>query len=130
MRKIKPPYIDGENKKGKYAKAWLLGMRKYLQLHNYSSNAKARIVSYHLQGNKSMWWDWMKKVKQLDEKINSWKQFNKYFHQQYLSKEYYDKNMQEFFELKLGNMTMNEYEKIFLEHIRYVTLIRDEKVKI
>jgi len=38
--------------------------------------------------------------------------------------------MQEFFELKLGNMTMQEYEKNFLELLRYVDFIRDEKVKI
>jgi hypothetical protein len=38
--------------------------------------------------------------------------------------------MQEFFELKLGNMTMEEYERKFLEFMRYVDFIRDEKVKI
>jgi hypothetical protein len=38
--------------------------------------------------------------------------------------------MQEFFELKLGNMTMEEYEKKFLELLRYVDFIKDEKVKI
>jgi hypothetical protein len=38
--------------------------------------------------------------------------------------------MQEFFELKLGSMTMEEYEKKFLELLRYVDFIKDEKVKI
>jgi hypothetical protein len=38
--------------------------------------------------------------------------------------------MQEFFELKLGNMTMEEYEKKFLELLRYVSYIKDEKEKI
>jgi hypothetical protein len=38
--------------------------------------------------------------------------------------------MQEFFELKLGNMTMEEYEKKFLELLRYVGFIKREKVKI
>ena len=38
--------------------------------------------------------------------------------------------MQEFFELKLGIMTMEEYEKKFLELLRYVDFIKDEKVKI
>ena len=57
MSKIKPPYFDGENKKGEYAEAWLLGMKKYFQFHNYSSNAEARIADYHLQGKASMWWE-------------------------------------------------------------------------
>jgi hypothetical protein len=37
-----------------------------------------------------------------------------------LSEKYYDKNMQELFELKLGNMTMDEYERKFLELLRYM----------
>jgi hypothetical protein len=38
--------------------------------------------------------------------------------------------MQEFFELKLGSMTMEEYENKFLELLRYVGFIKEEKVKI
>jgi hypothetical protein len=35
--------------------------------------------------------------------------------------------MQDFFELNLRSMTMDEYEKKFLELLRYVDFIRDEK---
>jgi hypothetical protein len=45
-------------------------------------------------------------------------------------KHYYDKKMQEFFELRLGSMTMGEYEKNFLGLLKYVGFIKDEKVKI
>jgi hypothetical protein len=38
--------------------------------------------------------------------------------------------MKEFFELKLGSMTMDEYEKRFFELLKYVDFIKDEKVKI
>ena len=38
--------------------------------------------------------------------------------------------MQEFFNLRLGNMTMDEYVKKFLDLTRYVTCISDEKIKI
>jgi len=37
--------------------------------------------------------------------------------------------MQDFFELKLGSMTMVEYEK-FLGFLKYVGFINNEKVKI
>jgi hypothetical protein len=47
-----------------------------------------------------------------------------------LSKDYYDKKIKEFFELKLGNITMEEYEKKLLELQRYIDFIGDEKVKI
>jgi hypothetical protein len=43
---------------------------------------------------------------------------------------FYDKKMQEFFELELGSMTMVEYEKKFLGLLKYVRFIGDEKVKI
>ena len=38
--------------------------------------------------------------------------------------------MQEVFELKLGNMTMEEYEKKFLKLLRYVDYIKDGNAKI
>jgi hypothetical protein len=38
--------------------------------------------------------------------------------------------MKEFFELKLGSMTIDEYERKFLELLKYVAFIKDEQVKI
>jgi hypothetical protein len=38
--------------------------------------------------------------------------------------------MQELFEIRLGSMTMAEYEKKFLGLLKYVRFIGDEKVKI
>ena len=47
-----------------------------------------------------------------------------------LSEHFYDKKMQEFFEIRLRSMTMEEYEKNFLGLLKYVRFIGDEKVKI
>jgi hypothetical protein len=38
--------------------------------------------------------------------------------------------MQEFFEIRLGSMTMVEYENKFLGLLKYVGFIKDEKVNI
>ena len=38
--------------------------------------------------------------------------------------------MKEFFELNLGSMTMDEYERRLLELLRYVDFIKDEQVNI
>jgi hypothetical protein len=54
MNKIKPPTFDGEHQKEEDTETWFLGMRKYLQLHNYSSHAKGKIEIYQLKGNESM----------------------------------------------------------------------------
>jgi hypothetical protein len=57
MNKIKPPIFDGEHEKDEDEETWLLGMRKYFQLYNYSSHAEGRIFIYQLKGKASMWWD-------------------------------------------------------------------------
>jgi hypothetical protein len=62
MNKIKPPTFDGEHKKDEDAETWLLGMRKYFQLHNYSSHAEGRNAIYQLKGKASMWWDQLVQV--------------------------------------------------------------------
>jgi hypothetical protein len=38
--------------------------------------------------------------------------------------------MKELFELKVGSMTIDEYERIFLELLKYASFIKDEIVKI
>jgi hypothetical protein len=52
------------------------------------------------------------------------------FPKKYLTKCYCDKKMKEFFEINLGIMTIDEYERRFLEPLKYVAFINDEKVKI
>jgi hypothetical protein len=72
----------------------------------------------------------MKQVEHVNESRITWKKFKKYFHKEYLSEHFYDKKMQEFFELELGSMAMVEYKKKFLGFLKYVIFIGDEKVKI
>jgi hypothetical protein len=54
MNKIKPPIFDGDHKKDEDAETWLLGMRKYFQLHNYSSHVEGIIFIYQIKGKTSM----------------------------------------------------------------------------
>jgi hypothetical protein len=130
MNKIKPSTFDGEHKKDEDEETWLLDMRKYFRLHNYSSHAEGRIFIYHLKGKASMWWDPLVQVQHLKEKNLTWREFKKYFEKKYLTKRYYDKKMIEFFQLKLGSVTIDEYERRFLELFKYVSFIKDETVNI
>jgi hypothetical protein len=130
INKIKPPTFDGEHKKEEDAEIWLLGMKKYFQLQNYSAHAEGRIAMYQLKGKASMWWDQLVQVQHIREKEVTWKEFKRYFEKKYLTKRYYDRKMKEFFELKLGSMTIDEYERSFLELLKYVPFIKDEAVKI
>jgi hypothetical protein len=130
MNKIKPLTFDGENKRDEYAETWFFGMRKYFQFHNYYSHAEGRIAIYQLKGNESMWWDHLVQVQHIKEKSVTWREFKKYFEKKYLTKRYYDKKMKDFFELKLGSMKIDEYERRFLELLKYFSFIKDETVKI
>ena len=69
-------------------------------------------------------------VQHIDEKKVTWRDFKRYFQNKYLTKCYYDKKMRELFELNLGNMTIDEYERIFLELLKYFPFIKNEKVNI
>jgi hypothetical protein len=107
-----------------------LGTRKYFQLHNYSSHEEGRIKIYQLKVKTSLWWDRFVQVQHIDKKKITWRAFKRYFQKNYLIKRYYDRKMKDLFKLKLGSMTMDEYEKRFLEFLKYVDFIEDEQVKI
>jgi hypothetical protein len=130
MNKIKPPTFDGEHKKEEDVETWLLGMRKYFQLQNYSAHVEGRIAMYQLKGKASMWLDQFVQVQHIREKEVTWKEFKRYFEKKYLTKIYYDIKMKEFFELKLGSMTIDEYEQHFLELLKYVPFMKEEAIKI
>jgi hypothetical protein len=85
---------------------------------------------YQLKEKASMWWDQLVKVQHIREKDITWKEFKRYFEKKYLTKRYYDINMKDLFQLKQGSMTIDEYEQIFLELLKYVSFIKYETIKI
>ena len=89
-----------------------------------------RVAIFNLSGRASIWWEHHKQVKKINERNIVWKQFKKHFKQKYLTDRYYDDKIKEFHELKLGQLTMEEYANNFLELLRYVRYIKDDKVKI
>jgi hypothetical protein len=91
--KIKPHFFEGEREREDNVEAWFLGIRRYFQLNNYSSNLEARISTYHLHGKFAMWWDQLKQVEHVNESRITSKQFKKYFQKEYLSEHFYHKKM-------------------------------------
>jgi hypothetical protein len=77
-----------------------------------------------------MWWDNLVQVKHIKEKNVTWKEFRRHFEKKYLTKRCYEKKMKELFEVKLGSMTIDEYGRIFLKLLKYVSFIKDETVNI
>ena len=77
-----------------------------------------------------MWWDQLVHIQYIKEKSVTWREFKRYFEKKYLTKRYYEKKMKEFFELNLGSMTIDEYERRFLKLLKYVSFIKDDTIKI
>jgi hypothetical protein len=87
---IKPHTFDGEHKKDEDVETWLLGMRKYFRLQNYSSHEKGRISIYQLKGKASIWWEQLVQVQHARENNVTWREFKRHFEKKYLTKRYYD----------------------------------------
>jgi hypothetical protein len=93
FKKIKPATFDGESRTGEEVEAWLLDIKKYFHIYNYSSNMKVRMAIYNLKGKANIWWQDLKLAKGLKEKQLEWSDFKKYFKKQYLSESYYERKM-------------------------------------
>jgi hypothetical protein len=100
--------FDGEIKKGEEVETWLLGMRKYFQVHNYSKNTKVKITIFDLNEGAFVWCEDLKEVKVFKENKLTWKQFEKYFKKAYLLEKYYDGKIKKFHEHKLGQILFQE----------------------
>jgi hypothetical protein len=80
-----------------------------------------------LNGGDSIWWKYIKEIKGLKEKKMTWKKNEKHFQKEYLLEKYHDEKIKEFHEHKLGQLTMDSYDKIFMEFLSYVPYLKDEK---
>jgi hypothetical protein len=89
---------------------------------------KEKVAIFNLNGGSSIWWEDLKNINGLKESNLTWKQFENYFKKAYLSEKYYDGKIKEFHEHKLGQLTMDAYENRFLDLLRYVPYIKDDKV--
>ena len=68
----------------------------------------------------------MKRVKGIIEKEVNWSTFKRYLKNKFLSKQYYEERTKEFYELKVGSMTMKDLNNKFLSLLRYVPYLVDE----
>ena len=69
---------------------------------------KVQMEIYNLKGKASIWWKDLNILHGIKEKNMEWAKFKKLFKKQYLSKSYYERKTKEFYELILGQMTMED----------------------
>lgn len=88
------------------------------------------ISTYSMKGKEYMWWEYLKSGRGLVEKEMTWDKFENLFREKNLSKHYYDGEENCFYELKMGKMADDEYITKFLELLRYVPYLKDQKANI
>ena len=88
--KIRAPTYEGEVNTGEKDEEWLLGMRRYFQVHNYSSEMKPLLSIYNLNGKAARWWRDLKHTKKDDLREIRWDNFQKLFQEKYMSERFFD----------------------------------------
>ena len=72
-------------RKAKESEAWLLGMKKFSRVHDYSKHMKVSVVIFSLRGKVDIWWEELKYVKKIQAEELYWRIFKRYFIGKYLS---------------------------------------------
>jgi len=72
----------------------------------------------------------VKNVKGIHEEYLTWHAFERLFKKKYFSERYYGNITKEFYELQIGSMIDEEYSRRFLELLRYMPHLREEKEKV
>ena len=114
----------------KDAEAWILAMKNFFELQNYIHNMKAKVITFSLRGKPDIWWEDVRQTRDIRTKDLSWHELKRIFRKKYLSERYYDNKAKKFYELKMDSMTDEEYTTKFLELLRYVMYLKDEKAKV
>jgi hypothetical protein len=70
---------DSSEKEAGDAEAWLLGLKKYFRVHDFSENMKARVATFNLNRKASICWEDLKNMKGVCKEDLSWERFEKYF---------------------------------------------------
>ena len=85
FKKEKPPTFDGDVKKLEDVEAWIIGMNKFFELHEYTDNMKAIVAIFNLKGKADIWWEDVKWVRDIMTYDLSWREFKRIFRKNYLS---------------------------------------------
>lgn len=80
-----------------------------------------------MKGKVDIWWEDIKRVRDIKIDDLSWWEFKRIFRKNYLLERYYENKAKELYELKMGSTTDEEYSTKFIELIRYVLYRNDEK---
>ena len=98
---------------GKKDEEWMLGMSKYFRVHNYSSEIKARLAIYNLNGKEARLWRDLNNTRKYEVREIRWSNFHNIFQEKYMLERFFDINVKELHELCMGSMNMDAFIIVF-----------------
>lgn len=105
-------------------------MSKYFQVYEYNNKLKARLVIFQLREKSILGWEEVNNFRTIEYQDVTLDSFPQYFKDNYLTEHFYEEKSRWFHELKLAQMTVNEYITKFTSLLRYASYLRDEKAKV
>ena len=100
------------------ANHWFMQVEKVLEAMEITSNTtRIRLVTFQLEGEAQVWWNWAKTSRDLE--VMTWAEFQELFMGKYFPDTTRHAKAQEFLELKQRTMTVMDYVARFTELARF-----------
>ena len=97
---------------------WLRAISHEMESANVAPANVVTFASYHLKGPAAQWWSTHKRSLP-DGEVITWDDFQTAFHARYIPQGIMDQKREEFRNLTQGNMTVEAYQREFLNLSRY-----------
>lgn len=95
---MKPPTFNGDLKKIRDAEAWILGMNKLFELHEYVDNVNGGVAIFSLKGKSYILWEDVKWDRDIRTSDLSWWEYKRFFRKKNVLERYYDNKVNKFYE--------------------------------
>ncbi|XP_057792547.1 uncharacterized protein LOC131009274 [Salvia miltiorrhiza] len=129
FRNYNPPRFNGRD--GPLAaEEWLEELERIFTHINCSDEQKVSCAVFQLKEDARQWWKhFYRLLGEEDRNVLNWKIFKEVVMNKYFPLSFREKKETEFFELKQGNMTIEEYERKFNELARFAPHLVDTEDK-
>src|SRR3990170_2347640 len=97
---------------------WLRDITFEMESANVAPDSYVTFATFHLKGPAAQWWESHKSMLPA-ESVSTWQEFQSAFHARYIPQGLIDQKKQEFRKLTQDTMTVDEYQRKFLELSRY-----------
>ena len=112
------PVTSGSSSNPLDADDWLRDITFQMESADVALASYVTFAAYHLRGSAAQWWESHRRMLP-DGTVTTWEEFQTAFRARYIPRGLMDQKKKEFRNLIQGKMTVDEYQRKFLELSRY-----------